>query len=496
MDAVIPGGLFQVQLNQAQLPLEALSDLAGVRIQQRLSQPSLCELYFHDTAEVGGALAGILPGSPFQVGPVGSVEPLFSGELTAIEYIYAEDGARSVYLRGYDSLHRLRRSAETRHFPNRSLQQVITTTAGQHGIPVSFDRLLKEINFSWPCLVQYNQSDLDFLVEQAYSLGVYLQMRAGTLAAFTLEGLAGDPIPLTYGVNLHQADLEINLEHGANHVFVTGWDHRLVRDLHQRASKRLEAVRRTDRPGGEPLYQLPDVHLAYQIVVDESHARALAQAEMDRRAAGLRVLRGVADGGSDFYPGRRVVVREVAPALTGVYVLTGVTHIYDSSGYTVRFDTTPPQLRLRPQSTLFSVGAVLDNRDPDNQGRAQVVLPSLAETALWLPVALPGAGDQKGMYYRPEPGDKVAVLLMNDNPGLGIVLGGLYSGKRQPAEWSDLIDPNASTYSLVTPGQQQLQLRDSLAGGAIRLMVAGGAYIELNGSHITIAGSAIDFEKL
>jgi hypothetical protein len=76
-----------VELGGTALPAAELRSLSSVRVQHRLSLPTLCELIFADPR---GALAshGVAPGTTLRVSTAAQVEPLFTGEVTAIEYAH------------------------------------------------------------------------------------------------------------------------------------------------------------------------------------------------------------------------------------------------------------------------------------------------------------------------------------------------------------------------------------------------------------------------
>jgi hypothetical protein len=95
-----------------------------------------------------------------------------------------------------------------------------------------------------------------------------------------------------------------------------------------------------------------------------------------------------------------------------------------------------------------------------------------------------------------------------DDPGRGIVLGGLYGARGMPD--SGVAGPGARRFTLLTPGGQQAVLDD--AGRRVRLEDSQGSYVELApglfrlhaavdleieapGRSIKIRGQAIDFER-
>ena len=497
MDAVIDHALFQVYVDGNALPEAALNSLLEIRIQQRLSQPALCEVYFLDAYIVQDNLSIGVPGKTLEVGLVGNSKMIFIGEITAVEYQYSSEGETSIFVRAYDFMHRLRTGPNSDSFGEYALNQVVNQIARRDGVKVRWPGGENKNHFAWPMLIQYNQSDLDFLVEQAYRLGFYFTAKGDTLQALTLAGLSEEPFLVAYGGNLRQANLEINQGKAFREVRLEGWNIERAEPIFVRVGKP-GFERSVDPVNPKRLNSnLPGIQLRNQVLVNENHARALAQAELDRCYSSCWTLRGLADGSPELYPGRRILVEGVAPDAVGYYVLTEVTHIYNQNGYTSELSTALLELIQRPQAGTMTLGQVVDVADPLRIGRVRVALSALIkDLVIWLPAALPGVGENHGFAISPHIGDHVLVLVMTDNPGMGVVLGGLYGTKRPPEEWTNLSDPGAKTYSWVTPGSQKIQLRDGLTSAAIRLQVGGGAYIELDGQNITIAGGKINFERL
>ena len=82
--------------------------LESIRVRQRLSQPTHCELVFSDPQGSCVARNGVLPGSRLRVALEGEPAALFSGRVTAAEFSYTPSGERKLALRAYDALHQLR----------------------------------------------------------------------------------------------------------------------------------------------------------------------------------------------------------------------------------------------------------------------------------------------------------------------------------------------------------------------------------------------------
>jgi phage baseplate assembly protein V len=200
------------------------------------------------------------------------------------------------------------------------------------------------------------------------------------------------------------------------------------------------------------------------------------------------VLWGIASGDARLWPGARIALLGVAPALEGRYVLTSVTHTLDERlGFVSKLSTCPPPPRPRAQHTLVTPGVVTQVDDPDELGRVRVTLPTYADVETdWLAVVIPGAGPDKGLVALPDTGDQVLVLCDHDDPSRGIVLGGLY-GTEQPPD-SGVVDGAVRRYTLLTPGGRKVQLDDER--GLIRLEDASGSFVELSGDRVVVHAAA------
>ena len=95
-------------LKKALLPLEE------VRVQQKLSQPTLCELTFFISRDLLAGVSSVSPGRRLTVTVPPRSAPLFDGEITAVEYEYGPAHQQIIRVRGFDLLHRLRKRQHVR----------------------------------------------------------------------------------------------------------------------------------------------------------------------------------------------------------------------------------------------------------------------------------------------------------------------------------------------------------------------------------------------
>jgi phage protein D/phage baseplate assembly protein gpV len=479
--------------------------LVGVRVQQRLSMPTLCELTFCEPKGPLGEGSLQAQGMSMRMSLKGFNVPLFQGQVTAIEFCYEPSHGRLIHLRAYDLLHQLRKRWSSRTHVHVTLAGLAQDIVASLGI---------EVRASEPGpvrqrLIQHRDSDLEFLTEVAERSGHYFTLRGETLHVLTLEGLE-EEIPLSLGTSLLETQIEVNGDSATRLVSASGWDPWKV-ECHRglatnaRVGRSVAAEVAPGLWGGTGNRILSD-----EVVQSLPQLEGLSQAELDYHVASEVVLRGVAEGDCSLRPGTRVQVEGVAPSLTGRYVLTSADHLIDGErGYITRISSAPPVPRKRSRGSVMALGLVTHVDDPEMLGRVKASLPTYGDAETdWIGVVAAGAGTGKGLVMLPDVGDQVLVLLIQGDPAQGIVLGGLYGGRKGP-DWG-VEKAAVRRYTFMTPGGQKLQLDDVKLAG--RLEISSGSYIELGpdkvllharadleieapGRSIIIRGKGIDFQE-
>src|SRR5262245_54976826 len=190
-----PTGLpaLEIRLGGAPLSADALASLEEVCIRQALSVPSQCELVLADPR---GSLAreGVALGTRLEIRAGQAEEPLFEGDVTAVELSCGPRRDLRLRVRAYDALHHLRERQPVRAHAGLGALELARELAGELGLEVESSAAAPP----WRHRVQHRQTDLEMLVELAARSGLYLALRVRTLHLATLEGL-GAPLPLAYG---------------------------------------------------------------------------------------------------------------------------------------------------------------------------------------------------------------------------------------------------------------------------------------------------------
>lgn len=486
-----------VDIDGAPLAEPLGAGLLSLRVRQKLSLPSQCELRF---AAPALATTQLRIGARLRVSIRGRPDDLFSGSITAIDYLYDPAHGRDIRIRAYDALWTLRQRQPVRAHQQQTLAGLARELTADLGLAVVCDT----DGPRWQRIIQTG-SDLDLLADLARRCGLYFVLRGDSLQFVSLAG-SGSALPLSLGAGLLEARIEVNASGACSGVAASGWDpwHAQARGASAgaaRSSGRLELA----KPAG--LGQRTLVGVALQ---DDAHAEALAQAAFDAGAAHAVTFWGVAEGDPALRPGSLVALSGVAPAVAGDYVLTEVTHTLDADhGFQSELSSVPPPLPPRKSGPGSALGVVTRVDDPEHLGRIQVSLPAFCNVETdWLEVAAPGAGQGKGLLALPDVDDVVLLLLADDDPTQAVVIGSLFAANRLP-QGEELVGEGAS-FSFVSPGGHKLRLDDGAR--TVRIEDSGGSYLELApnglklhaaatleidapGQRIFIRGQKIDFVR-
>lgn len=496
-----------IEINGAALELGERAALAEVRVQQRLSLPTLSEITFFNETEFLTSSDVFSLGADLRVQLNGFDIPLFNGQITAVEYIYEPDNLKKIRLRGYDKLHLLRKRQSVRAFVQMTLQDLITELARDFSLEI-------EVSDNTPLrqrIIQFEQTDFDLMAEIAERNGLYFALREDALHVFTLEGV-GDSIELQLGENLLEARVEVNSDKICRSVRTTGWNALRVENF--------QAVTNAERNGRSIGAEIDTGNfgsdfervIADENITDEMEALALSQAELDWRIAQEVIFWGAADGNPQLQPGTRVRVAGIVSDLTGSYVLTAVNHTIDTiKGFVSEISTVLPKPVLRQKHSLATYGIVTGLDDPEGFGRARVKLPNYNDVETdWMQVLSVGAGLGKGLIALPDIDDTVLVLFPRGELTQGIILGGLY-GMTQHEDWDwGIEETNVKRFRLQTGGNQKISFDD--VKQTLRMENSDGSYVEMSpekvsfyakrdleiaapGRAILIKGKTIDFEQ-
>ncbi len=349
----------------------------------------------------------------------------------------------------------------------------------------------------WDHVYQTDQADLDLLIACCSMSGQYVFFHNDAVQIFTAAGLSEPTLTCTIGEQIRDLSLSTTAYGIPQSVAAHGWDTGTSTNF-QAADVSVKAPYTT---GSRWVHGLTHAK--------KEQVQARAELEAGRRDAAANYVTAIIEGTPDMYPGRKIICDGADGLPTTERVCYTVIHRCDAiDGYVCEVSTLPPQPPPIDRNARIVPGVVSNINDPDKRARIQVTYPTYGDlTSPWIPVALPGIGNDHGVSCTHSVGDWVAVSITGNDLGQAIVLGGVTQSLQNdlsPRKGS------ANCLHLRTPGGQQVTLDDQkksltvvtndghrieLSPGTMELHAAGNLNIKAPGKRITITASSVDFQQ-
>lgn len=397
-------------------------------------------------------------------------DTLVIGEITAIEPSFSAGGVPLLLIRGYDRSHRLTRGKKTRTYGDANPQgsgiteeQIISTivqeTEGITGKKVDTSGLS---NVKYHYVMQYNQTDLEFLWARAQRLGYQVYVEDKMLYFQKADAHRGDasqkPAPLTWALNLSTFEPRLTLMNQVVKAVVKGWD--------PKTKKPVEGAGDTDSSNtipkiglnkkGSALAQQAFKASAEDVTVDRpvsslNQAKAMAAARFaEAESKFVRAQGTCRQGDPRLIAGRLVTIEGVGERFSGDYYVTEARHLWSRGAYRVSFAVTG-----RTPNTLSYLlnghnghdlglvhgvvtAKVTSLEDPEKLGRVQLMFPWLPKykdadlASNWARLAAPMAGKERGIFFTPEVDDEVLVSFEHGNVNYPYIVGVLWNNTDKP----------------------------------------------------------------
>lgn len=478
----------QIAVAGKPLPVDLAAAVTAVRVRRESSAPAVCTVALatdpsNPALQIGATLAVDLAGVA-----------LFEGQISAVEWRLGPDRCHAGMITAADASAELALASSVRMFVDMTAVEIVTEIAGDHGLSVS----ATEDGPTLPRVIHHRESDLAFVDRIADEAGLWWRLDGDTLR---LESkTTEDIVAVSWGAELVEAVITRDASADVATVRASGWDCVARRLVSEQA--------RVNAPGAER--SIAD--LAFSA---PERALRLARRELEAGEPERLRIQAVLRGDPQLRPGLGLSLTDRPTPTNGPFRLTSVEHVIDaSSGYLVVVDSRGlPRPADGPAAGVELLTAVLTSTaDPQDEGRVQVRFPGWGDVESdWLPVVLPGTGPDKGLVCLPEPEDTVVVLGSPSDPGLGVVLGGVWPGRiGGDTAPGGVRNGEVRAYTLATRDDQALTLdRDTDAvmlsnsrgshvrvdQSGIHLHSVGPLTIEAPSSTLTLRAKSVDFER-
>ncbi len=307
------------------------------------------------------------------------------------------------------------------------------------------DTDLESTTITHKSLVQYQSTDWDFAVSRAEANGKMILTNNGKIVMKAPDMTANASLSLLFGATIIELDTELDSRTQYNSVKAQAWD-MSTQQLQETTAAEPSLAEWGNLDAQEIAAAVTDDELLLQhaasLPADEIQVWADAQLLKNR----LAKIRGRVkfEGIATINPGDILELHGLGDRFNGNALVTGIRQDYNNAeGWKTQAQLgiapewfaeteavhSPKAAAMLPAVSGLQTAIVTDNEDPSGEYRVRVRLPLISndDEGIWARMALADAGNNRGLYFRPEIGDEVLVGFLLDDPRYPVILGMLHS---------------------------------------------------------------------
>ncbi|MGM5629918.1 phage baseplate assembly protein V [Apibacter raozihei] len=383
----------------------------------------------------------------FEFRQFGKTASVWTGVISSISS-RKNKGIRHVILQGTSPSVLMENGLHCRSFEDKTFEEIIQEVT--RGYPQDLIRFKVNPYFkeSLSYIVQYNQSDFEFLCHLSERFGEYFyysgeQYHFSSWGSRIVEVLEGEDV-YDYDVQLKTLPQKFSYtgyDPQQNSSYTIDSSHLRVQSSEnpfQRSASNTSEGLFTVSPTGHYLGSLMHQHqqeIEHQVLRERQHKQNLVYVEATSNNPHLRV--GDIAKMNAWMPGHKVFKTGVTP-IESYRILEIIHEFSDGGGYINSFTGVPKDLSVPPYYNAacfpkaeLQHATVTDNQDPLKMGRVRVQFvwqkPNNQQSP-WIQVIQPHAGTGKGTYMNPEIGETVLCAFQGGNAECPVVLGTAYNG--------------------------------------------------------------------
>ena len=334
---------------------------------------------------------------------------------------------------------------KSKHYNDLSDSDIAEEIINQYGL----DKEVESTSITHKDLVQYDLSDWDFIVSRMDMLGVLCMVNDGKITLKKPDLGGSSVLDVLFGATILEYVAEIDARHQVKGTKASSWDY---------AGQEVKEVDGNEPSIAEETGNLAATDLADVIGLDkfllinsgklsEQELQAWADAKLQRQRLAKVRGRVKCQGFPDVLPGNFIKLNGVGERFNGPVFVSGVKHLYKEGDWTTEIsfglssewfaETANPYhphtaTGMMPAPQGLMIGIVTDIEDPEGEHRVKVRVPVInnSEQGIWARVAMPDAGNERGLFFRPEVDDEVIVGCIHNDPRHMIILGMLNSSAK------------------------------------------------------------------
>jgi phage protein D len=269
-------------------------------------------------------------------GDEGDPMEIFAGAISAVEFVFEEDGQPELCLHAEDALMGQRMRRFTRSHAAGPLRDILEDLALETGLTPTIRGLTNRVDMQ----IQLNESNLAFMRRLLVDYDADMQVVGEELHIAPRSEVQRGSLTLAMGSQLNRVRICADLADQVTSVTHSGFDVGQGRPV-SAESARIELGPGSGRTGSDFLAEAFGTraeHLGDRAVHDQAEAEALAAAAHARRARRFVTLEGTCAGNPALRVGTHVTIEGLGPRFSNTYYVTSACHRFDRSvGYQTDF---------------------------------------------------------------------------------------------------------------------------------------------------------------
>lgn len=336
---------FKVVVNGKEITEEALGAIESVTFEDEINTSRMFTMKFSSFGFDDGSfrfidLADFHLGSETELYMgVDSGELMMTGEIVSVEPHFGEDGS-TVEIHSYDRLHRLGFGKKQRTFSNKTDSELASLIAGDWNLSSSVEDTQIKYQHIW----QYNQSDLEFLLERAKRIRYELSVENKALCFKPSQENQTPSLNLEYKVDFTEFSARLRTLYMGNKFLVKGWDSMKKEPISVIATEddkisdmaAEETGAKMTKSAFRSYFSAASSATLDKKIENSLDAKKLAVAQYNDQLLGTVIGEGKCSGISKLRAGKTIELKGLG-RFSGIYYVTSTTHVIGSEGYEVSF---------------------------------------------------------------------------------------------------------------------------------------------------------------
>jgi Rhs element Vgr protein len=399
-----------------------------------------------------------------------------------------------------------------------------------------FDCVVESTDVTHKEVVRYSATDWDFIVTRAEYNCKLVFVDDGVVTVQCPDTGQDPALSLVYGATIMEFEADMSATDQIAGTKSASWDFSSQEIIEEEGDE--PDISGPGNIGGVDLAEVLGTDAIIQChggAIADVELKAWADAKLVKSRLARIIGRVTCQGFADIKPGMVLELGGIGERFNGNAYVTGVKHDISTRNWEtqIQFGLSPqwfsesndisntPASGLLPSVSGLQIGIVTDiASDPDNEFRVRVKIPIVdpEDEGVWARVASIDAGENRGVFFRPEIEDEVVIGFFNNDPRDPVILGLLHSSAKPAplaieesnalkgivtrSEMKMLFNDEDIFFSVETPNGNKITISDADAGivlidensNTVTMNSDGVIVEESNGNTITMNSDGVTVE--